>query len=627
MELYSAADRQKIEKVNGVVRPLIERLVQATRDKGINQNDLFAFYPIYVESNRIKNELRRMVLYAPNSERIQELQLKCEQALDQTRKCTRGDLYELFQPLLASTDYELMASIVAKCLSAAFQAQIEDKQSERSYLLGEIWKEIEQKQKREDTRRFTRDMNDNFKYDFQLKLARLYESIEKRRIISMDVIWRELQLLFTQRPNDHKLVGDKFADLLSKGQPFEVIDGDNFHFNDKFLKEMFEVQQKQQLRIRVISILGPQNSGKSTLLNFMFGCDFSVSEGRCTRGIYGSFVKATGESAKEFDYLLVLDTEGLQSLEESDRDREYHRMLIKFSFAVSNIVIIHNKDFITEKFRIELDVCLDSLRKIDCQRVHQPIVYLVLNQQVQARRHDVNPIFSLIERFKSNGLINQLSLDLGNSERLHYAFNLHSFRIKRNYQLHYRTTSSSYTENVFQLANTIIDLARKTEKDDAFSNITKWIQFSYFVFDIIINYPDITYFRKFDDRKEQQALQDFINEKLTSKLSHVMKETILDNAIKTQESKVMFKTDVNALSGIQEYISSVKNQLIKDLEDYSKTYRISAGITRFQQEFLVSQIDQIKDYWENELRIKINEANLRREVDTGEGKKHFLNNY
>ena len=259
--------------------------------------------------------------------------------------------------------------------------------------------------------------------------------------------------------------------------------------------------------------------------------------------------------------------------------------------------------------------------------MHQPIVYLVLNQQVQARRHDVNPIFSLIERFKSNGLINQLSLDLGNSERLHYAFNLHSFRIKRNYQLHYRTTSSSYTENVFQLANTIIDLARKTEKDDAFSNITKWIQFSYFVFDIIINYPDITYFRKFDDRKEQQALQDFINEKLTSKLSHVMKETILDNAIKTQESKVMFKTDVNALSGIQEYISSVKNQLIKDLEDYSKTYRISAGITRFQQEFLVSQIDQIKDYWENELRIKINEANLRREVDTGEGKKHFLNNY
>jgi energy-coupling factor transporter ATP-binding protein EcfA2 len=36
-------------------------------------------------------------------------------------------------------------------------------------------------------------------------------------------------------------------------------------------------------RVLVIGALGPQESGKSTLLNFMFGCGLSASEGRVTK--------------------------------------------------------------------------------------------------------------------------------------------------------------------------------------------------------------------------------------------------------------------------------------------------------------------------------------------------------
>jgi ABC-type lipoprotein export system ATPase subunit len=39
----------------------------------------------------------------------------------------------------------------------------------------------------------------------------------------------------------------------------------------------------------IVSIFGPQSSGKSTLLNFVLGCDFSSSTGRCTKGIYGTY--------------------------------------------------------------------------------------------------------------------------------------------------------------------------------------------------------------------------------------------------------------------------------------------------------------------------------------------------
>lgn len=39
----------------------------------------------------------------------------------------------------------------------------------------------------------------------------------------------------------------------------------------------------------VIGIVGPQSSGKSTLLNFVLGCDFMSSVGRCTKGVYGTY--------------------------------------------------------------------------------------------------------------------------------------------------------------------------------------------------------------------------------------------------------------------------------------------------------------------------------------------------
>ena len=42
-------------------------------------------------------------------------------------------------------------------------------------------------------------------------------------------------------------------------------------------------------KVCVVSVLGPQSSGKSTLLNFLFGCSFTTSIGRCTRGVYGTY--------------------------------------------------------------------------------------------------------------------------------------------------------------------------------------------------------------------------------------------------------------------------------------------------------------------------------------------------
>ena len=56
--------------------------------------------------------------------------------------------------------------------------------------------------------------------------------------------------------------------------PFEIVDGDLLEMPRTLMLKSFENKDD---RVIVLTILGPQSSGKSTLLNFLFGCDFATS--------------------------------------------------------------------------------------------------------------------------------------------------------------------------------------------------------------------------------------------------------------------------------------------------------------------------------------------------------------
>merc|ERR1719515_698398 len=79
-----------------------------------------------------------------------------------------------------------------------------------------------------------------------------------------------------------------------------------------FLRGVLEtigVPQSDARGIYIVSVIGAQSSAKSTLLNFLFGCGFAVRAGRCTRGLYASYLEPAAGPP-----ILVLDTEGLLSL-------------------------------------------------------------------------------------------------------------------------------------------------------------------------------------------------------------------------------------------------------------------------------------------------------------------------
>ncbi|XP_037831288.1 interferon-induced very large GTPase 1-like [Kryptolebias marmoratus] len=136
------------------------------------------------------------------------------------------------------------------------------------------------------------------------------------------------------------------ADLLISGHPLELMDGDAGHVPLKWISSLLEevIKKLGDQKVFVLSVLGVQSSGKSTMLNAMFGLQFAVSAGRCTRGAFMQLVKLSDEIKRnmKFDYILVVDTEGLRALELAGGATLYHdNELATFVVGVGNMTLIN----------------------------------------------------------------------------------------------------------------------------------------------------------------------------------------------------------------------------------------------------------------------------------------------
>ncbi|EQC39043.1 hypothetical protein SDRG_03995 [Saprolegnia diclina VS20] len=135
-------------------------------------------------------------------------------------------------------------------------------------------------------------------------------------VTGIEHLWRELSHIFRSDPNKYRRLPRLAAQHLLDGFPLELMDGDAAMVNITWIRAVFNQlgdQLPKRTRIFVLSIMGVQSAGKSTLLNYMFGVRLRTSVSRCTRGLNIQLLKVDGSAA--YDYVLLLDTEGIRSPE------------------------------------------------------------------------------------------------------------------------------------------------------------------------------------------------------------------------------------------------------------------------------------------------------------------------
>ncbi|CAG8291176.1 unnamed protein product [Penicillium salamii] len=127
----------------------------------------------------------------------------------------------------------------------------------------------------------------------------------------------------------------------------QVIDGDK-EFNPNLSKYLsLENVTPAGFNYHLISVFGSQSTGKSTLLNNLFGTDFTVMSDQerrqTTKGIWLSKNKKQGEVGapeRMADNILVMDVEGTDGRERGE-DQDFERKSALFALATSEVLIVN----------------------------------------------------------------------------------------------------------------------------------------------------------------------------------------------------------------------------------------------------------------------------------------------
>ncbi|KAM4714770.1 LOW QUALITY PROTEIN: up-regulator of cell proliferation-like [Anableps anableps] len=177
------------------------------------------------------------------------------------------------------------------------------------------------------------------------------------------------------------------AQLLLDGFPLELVDGDASNIPLRWVSDVLSqlndlVSPKN--KILVVTVLGVQSTGKSTLLNTMFGVQFAVSSGRCTRGAFMLLIKVNEDFKKVLncDFMVIIDTEGLKSpeLAQLDNSYEHDNELATLVVGLSDITIINIAMENSTEMKDILQIVVHAFlrmkevgKKPQCQFVHQNV--------------------------------------------------------------------------------------------------------------------------------------------------------------------------------------------------------------------------------------------------------------
>ncbi|XP_062597195.1 interferon-induced very large GTPase 1-like [Saccostrea cucullata] len=382
------------------------------------------------------------------------------------------------------------------------------------------------------------------------------------------------------------------AHILILGRSFEIMNGEAIDISLKWVKAIFTemAKIKGNKRVYSISVLGIQSSGKSTLLNAMFGLDFPASSGRCTRGINLHLLPVTNPHLN-FEYAFIFDTEGLRSSSKHTGRTSHDNKLATLAIGIADTVILNIKGENVTCMEDTLQIVIHALMRLkqanndielrqSCIFVHQN-VYLLgngakLESEIEETLNKLNAITSNIAEHEHMEYISSFN-DVISFDSRHDVIYLPN--------LWHGTppmapVSKSYSNEVQRIGKHVIEqCSRKFESFYNISNtfcriesIWKGILNEDFVF----SFQNIMHMKAYNLLQEETSRQSYALEKFSNEFWRKTVKTALYCAprqdIEITESRLFsqFCTDLDELTTskttfLEQYIhsSDLKSEMIQ----------------------------------------------------------------
>ena len=246
---------------------------------------------------------------------------------------------------LGGSSNRILRNYFLQCLKLELNNLSRESISEMQHQYQSVRKELSKLQTKSDSQ----------KSEVKIKSDRLKKELRdlQEDIINssfgLEHLFRELGQLYEaalESGKDLSRFSEAAAKLFIDGYPLELMDGDAAHVPLQWVTAVLHSVEKMlgDPNIFVLSVLGLQSTGKSTMLNTAFGLQFNVSAGRCTRGAFMQLLPLDEELRQKTkcEYVLVVDTEGLRAPElDPLKTQKHDNELATFVIGLANTTLIN----------------------------------------------------------------------------------------------------------------------------------------------------------------------------------------------------------------------------------------------------------------------------------------------
>jgi hypothetical protein len=408
--------------------------------------------------------------------------------------------------------------------------------------------------------------------ELQQRKKRISKLIDDKTI-NRDIFMRELLAIYgdndflsnmDSRHEYRKLNFNKdlyissFIDYMIKGNEIEIIDGDNNSFNYEIVSKIFRgleaiFKKSDDGPPFVVSVIGPQSTGKSTLLNMLFGSNFQTSAGRCTKGLYASIFETQYRKAKT---LLVLDTEGLLSIEKANE--EYDKKLTLFSMACSQIMLINLNGEINTAMKKILSISIFVANQLKVFKT-RPIIMFVLRNMMDLNVNKQREMIDNIKKeLKEVSELSKLKLNQVLDFKEEKAFFLMFTAFNKDFVY-------NKSEELFQKSTTNIKFAKLSqelrervfaEADTSvpkFTSLSDWAKQASNIWKTIDMYNDMIMIESIKEISDRKELSDIITK-------------IMEIYIEPNEAKTSFRSILETILTKQESLMDGSPYVFSDVE-------------------------------------------------------------